>query len=98
MGIRAHILVKVTEDVDREGIIRLIGDLKELSEVTFAESVVGKFDIIVNVECKSSIEEIVEKIKSLSGIAEIETLKVNPVLPRGRMKKNIAKIPHRAEA
>jgi hypothetical protein len=96
MGTRAHILVKVVEGVDQEGVVQLVRDLEELDEVMFVEPVAGVFDLIVNVETKSSIEEVVEKIKPLPGIAAVEVLKVNPIFPRERMRKNIAKLPHKA--
>jgi hypothetical protein len=97
MGMRANILVKLAEGVDREGVGQLVRDLEEIDEVTFAEPVAGAFDLIATIEGRSSSEEVVEKIKLLSGIAGVEVLKVNPIFPRERMRRNIAKLPHKAQ-
>ncbi len=96
MGTRAHVLVKVVESLDREGIIQLVQGIEELDEVMFVEPVTGAFDLIVSVEARSSVEEVVEKIKPLAGIATVEALKVNPIFPRERMRKNISKLPLKA--
>jgi hypothetical protein len=97
MGTRAHILVKLVEGVDQEGVVQLVRDIEELAEVMFVEPVAGVFDLVINVEAKSSIEEVVEKIKPLAGIEAVEALKINPIFPRERMRKNIAKLPHKAQ-
>ncbi len=98
MGTRAHVLVKVVEGLDREAIIQLVRGIEELDEVMLVEPVTGVFDLIVSVEAGSSIEEVVEKIKPLAGIATIEALKVNPIFPRERMRKNISKLPLKARS
>jgi hypothetical protein len=98
MGTRAHILIKLVEGIDQEGVVQLVRDIEEVDEVMYVEPDAGVFDLVVNAEAKSSIEEVVEKIKPLVGIAAVEALKVNPIFPRERMRKNIAKLPNKAQS
>lgn len=93
MGVRAYCLAKFSEGIGREAITQTVDELYRLSEVTLAETLVGDADLIIRLESPSSVEEVVARIQKIKGLGEVHTYKVDPVLPRERMTKNITGIP-----
>ena len=93
MASRSYLLAKVQEGTDREGIVRIIRELEGLEEVTFAEHVVGPFDLVLTTETAGTLEDLLSRIKKVERVAAVTPLKVDPVLPRERMWKNLQSIP-----
>jgi hypothetical protein len=95
MAFRSYVLAGLQPGTDRDGIAQTVAALEGMDEVTYAEPVVGPYDLLVAVESDSPIEEIVARMKKVKALCTLVPLKVNPVPSRERMHRNIQGIPHR---
>ncbi len=98
MAFRSFMLARLRANVDREGIVSVVRELEAMPEVTFAEPVVGAYDLVATVETDDPIEEVVKRIKTIDHVEDVTPLKVNPIPARERMWKNFDKIPSRSLA
>jgi len=95
MAFRSYMLASVAGGQDRDRLVSVIGELEAMPEVTFAEPVVGAFDLVAVVETAEPIEELVRRMQTIDHLEKVVPLKVNPLPIRERMWKNFDKIPTR---
>ncbi|NLM51676.1 MAG: Lrp/AsnC family transcriptional regulator [Firmicutes bacterium] len=86
MGLRAYLLVAVTDDCKDEFFQDLMAEIKNFAEVDFADPVVGAADLVIMVEA-NNLEAVAEKIAALKGVDKVEILRVTSVLERHRTSK-----------
>jgi len=86
MGLRAYLLVTVTDDCKDEFFQDLMSDIKNLAEVDFADPVVGTADLVVMVEA-NNLEEAADKVAACKGVDKVEILRVTSILERHRTSK-----------
>jgi hypothetical protein len=93
MALRGYLLARLASDLDRDGVIRLVRHLEKLDEVTFAEPLIGAYDLMVRVESATPLEEMADRLADTPGVCEVCALKVNPIPARDRMWHNLEAIP-----
>jgi hypothetical protein len=93
MALRAYLLAQLEDDLDHDGIVKVVRDLEEIDEVTFAEPVIGLYDLVITAESNAPIEQLVEKLEQVAGIRQLSALKAIPIPARERMWKNLSGIP-----
>ena len=80
---------------ERAALAQAIEELEAMPEVTFADPVVGSYDLLVGLESTTPVEELVDRIQKVKGLCNLVALKVNPIPSRARMHKNIDGIPQK---
>jgi len=95
MAFRSYMLASVAGSQDRDRLVAVIRELEAMPEVTFAEPVIGAYDLVAVVESDEPVEDLVRRIQTVDHVEKVVPLKVNPVPVRERMWKNFDKIPTR---
>jgi hypothetical protein len=93
MAFRSYLLVHTDKGLERDRLAGLVGELEKMREITFAEPVMGEYDLVLSVECEEAIEDVIRHLKKVSGICSIVPLKVTPIPSRARMQRNLKSIP-----
>ena len=86
MGLRAYLLVNVQDNCKDEAFVQVVAELEDMTEVDFADSVVGSADVVAMVEA-DNIEIVANKIQALDGVASVVILKIVSVFERHRSSK-----------
>ncbi|MBI5239430.1 MAG: hypothetical protein HY926_03080 [Elusimicrobia bacterium] len=84
MALRAYLLVKIADSVDREGAEKALRQVEALPEVDFADPVVGQYDLVLMVETGESVGAVAESVSRFSWVKSVETLKITNSLDRHR--------------
>ena len=93
MASRSYLLVRLDGSLERDGVVGLVRRLEELDEVSFAEPVVGAFDLIVTAESSDPVEGLVKQVDVLPGVSEVVCLRAVAIPWRERMWRNLTHIP-----
>jgi hypothetical protein len=87
MGLRAYLLVKIADDVDRDAAAKALRQVESLPEVDFADPVVGACDLVVMVETADSVGALADQIGKFPWVKSVETLKIASSFERHRTAK-----------
>ncbi|MBN2496874.1 MAG: hypothetical protein JXR96_19950 [Deltaproteobacteria bacterium] len=93
MAHRAYVLANLDQGTERDGVVQVIRMMEQIDEVSFAEPVLGAFDLVVLVESDSSVEQVVDKLSAIDKVRELTSLKVDFLPARERMWRNMSGIP-----
>ena len=84
MALRAYLLVKMTDDVDRAAAEKALRQVEALPEVDFADPVVGNFDLVLMVETAETVGAVAEAVSRFPWVKSVETLKITSSFERHR--------------
>ena len=98
MALRSYLLLRLDASLDRDGIVRTVRELEQMPQVSFAEPVVGAFDVVVTAEGKESPEELATQIGGIDGVCAVEVLHANAIPARERMWRNLNQLPLQRQA
>ena len=84
MALRAYLLVKIADDVDREAAEKALRQVESLPEVDFADPVVGSCDLVLMVETADSVGGVAEAVSRFPWVKSVETLKITSSFDRHR--------------
>jgi len=84
MALRAYLLVKMADDVDREAAEKALRQVESLPEVDFADPVVGSCDLVLMVETGETVGAVAEAVSRLPWVKSVETLKITSSFERHR--------------
>jgi len=87
MALRAYLLVKIADNVDREAAEKALRQVAALPEVDFADPVVGSCDLVLMVETGESVGAVVESVSRFPWVKSVEALKITSSLDRHRNVK-----------
>ena len=93
MALRGYLLARLDAGLDREAVAELVHCLLEWEAVTFAEPLVGAYDLLVKVEAAGPLESTADRLSAMAGVCEVMALKVDPIPARERMWRDLADIP-----
>jgi hypothetical protein len=93
MALRGYLLARLDAGLDREAVAELVRALTAWDEVTFAEPVVGAYDLMVKAETAGPLEAVADRLAATEGVCEVLALKVDPIPARERMWRDLADIP-----
>lgn len=93
MAFRAYVLAGFDRELDRNGVARVIDELRALDSVTFVDPVVGPYELVIGVETEAPLENVVQELKQVKELCRVTSLKVEPISGRSRMRKNLENIP-----
>ncbi len=98
MALRSYLLIKLKENTTHEGIVKAVEELEQLDEVTYAEPVVGAWDLLAALETPGAPEDLAARLGKTPAFKETALLKVNPIPSRRRMWRNFKGIPAQPRA
>jgi DNA-binding Lrp family transcriptional regulator len=84
MALRAYLLVKISDNVDRETAEKALRQVEALPEVDFADPVVGSYDLVLMVETAESVGGVAETVSRFPWVKSVETLKITSSFERHR--------------
>lgn len=87
MGLRAYLLVDVTDEVEQGEFIEALRVLEEMPGVDFADPVIGSRDMVIMVDAPVTVEAIVNKIRGKSWVKTVEILRIVSMFERHRASK-----------
>jgi hypothetical protein len=76
MGLRAYLMVKVTDNMRPAEFQRALLELEEIHGVDFVDPVIGSHDLVIMVEAPVTVESIANKIRQRQWVASVEVLRV----------------------
>ena len=84
MGLRAYLLVRIVDHVDREAAQKALRQVEAMPEVDFADPVVGGYDLVVMIETAESVGAVADQLGRLPWVKSVETLKIASSFERHR--------------
>lgn len=93
MASRAYLLARLEHGLEHDGVARVIGELEQMSEVAYAEAVVGPYDLVVTAETDGPIEQLADSVARVAGVVDVVALGARAVPTRARMWRNLSGIP-----
>jgi hypothetical protein len=78
------LLVKLSEDMDREAAEKALRQAENMPEVDFADPVVGPYDLVMMVETADSPAAVAGQVAKLPWVKSVDTLKLVNSLERHR--------------
>ena len=87
MGMRAYLLVDVTDDMKQQEFMNRVRELEQMPGVDFIDTVIGSHDMIIMVDAPVAVEAIARKIQDESWVKGMEILKTVSMFERHRVSK-----------
>lgn len=87
MGLRAYLLIDVSEDMEQRDFINELRQLEDMPGVDFVDPVIGPCDIVVMVDAPVTVEAIAKKIQEKKWVMKIEVLRIVSMFERHRASK-----------
>lgn len=87
MGMRAYLLVDVTDDMEQQEFANKVRELEQMPGVDFIDTVIGSHDMIIMVDAPVAVEAIARKIQDESWVKGMEILKIVSMFERRRASK-----------
>jgi hypothetical protein len=87
MGLRAYLLIDVSEDMEQREFIEELRQLEDMPGVDFVDPVIGPCDIVVMVDAPVTVEAIAKKIQEKKWVTKIEVLRIVSMFERHRASK-----------
>jgi hypothetical protein len=87
MGVRAYLLVNVTDDMEQQQFITTLRELEEMPGVDFVDPVIGSHDMVIMVDAPVTVEAIASKIRAKKWAKDLEILRIVSMFERHRVSK-----------
>ena len=87
MGLRAYLLVDVTDDVEQGEFIKGLRELEEIPGVDFVDPVIGSRDMVIMVDAPVTIQATADKIRAKDWVKDVEILRIVSMFERHRASK-----------
>jgi len=87
VGLRAYLMVDITDDLDQRQFVKALRELEDTQGVDFVDPVFGVCDMVVMVEAPVSIEALVDKIRTKPWIKNLEVLRIVSIFQRHHASK-----------
>jgi hypothetical protein len=87
MGLRAYLLVDVSDDMDKNEFINELRQLEDMPGVDFVDPVIGPCDMVIMVDAPVTVEAIAKKIQEKKWVMKIEILRIVSMYERHRASK-----------
>ncbi|HSW59039.1 MAG TPA: hypothetical protein VLH15_11585 [Dehalococcoidales bacterium] len=76
MGLRAYLLVNVTDDIAHADLIRALRELENTPGVDFVDRVIGSHDVVVMVDAPVTVEALAQKIRNSPWVKDLEIMRI----------------------
>ena len=76
MGLRAYLLVKMDDDMERDASEKALRQVEAMPEVDFADPVVGGWDLVLMVETSESVSAVADKVSKFPWVKQVDMLKI----------------------
>ncbi len=76
MALRAYLLVRLADTVDRDEAEKALHQVEAMPEVDFADPVLGSCDLVVMVEVAESVTAVADQMSKFPWVKSVETLKI----------------------
>ncbi len=87
MGLRAYLLVDVSEDMEQKDFIGELRQLEDMPGVDFVDPVIGSCDIMIMVDAPVTVEALARKIQEKKWVKKIEVLRIVSMFERHHATK-----------
>jgi len=87
MGLRAYLLVDVTDDMGQEDFTNTLKELEEMPGVDFVDPVIGSRDMVIMVDAPVTVEALADKIRAQDWVKDIEIMRIVSMFERHRASK-----------
>ena len=87
MGVRAYLLVNVTDDMEQQQFITTLRELEEMPGIDFVDPVIGSHDMVIMVDAPVTVEAIASKIRAKKWAKDLEILRIVSMFERHRVSK-----------
>jgi len=87
MGLRAYLLVDVTDDVEQGQFIEALREMEDMPGVDFIDPVIGSRDLVIMVDAPVTVEAIASKIRANTWVKDMEILRIVSMYERHRASK-----------
>ena len=87
MGLRAYLLVDVTDETEQQEFIKALRELEETPGVDFVDPVIGPHDMVIMVDAPVTVEAIANKIRNKEWVKGVEIMRIVSMFERHRAAK-----------
>jgi hypothetical protein len=87
MGLRAYLLIDVSEDMEQKDFINELRQLEDMPGVDFVDPVIGPCDMVVMVDAPVTVEAIAKKIQEKKWVVKIEVMRIVSMFDRHHASK-----------
>lgn len=87
MGLRAYLLVDVTDETEQQEFIKALRELEEMPGVDFVDPVIGPHDMVIMVDAPVTVEAIANKIRNKEWVKDVEIMRIVSMFERHRAAK-----------
>lgn len=87
MGLRAYLMIDVTDEMEQQQYIKALRTLEEMPGVDFVDPVIGSHDIIAMVDAPVTVEAVASKIREKEWVKGMEILRIVSMFERHRAAK-----------
>jgi hypothetical protein len=87
MGLRAYLLVDVSDDIEQREFVNELRQLEDMPGVDFVDPIIGNCDLVVMVDAPVTVESIARKIQEKSWVKKIEILRIVSIFERHHNSK-----------
>ena len=84
MALRAYLLVKMDESLDRGSSEKALRQVEAMPEVDFADPVVGGYDLVLMVETAESVSSVADQVSKFPWVKQVDMLKITNSFERHR--------------
>ena len=87
MGVRAYLLVNVTDDMEQQDFVNTLRELEEVPGIDFVDPVIGSRAMVIMVDAPVTVEAIASKIRAKKWVKDLEILRIVSMFERHRATK-----------
>ena len=87
MGLRAYLLVDVTDDMGQEDFTNTLKELEEMPGVDFVDPVIGSHNMVIMVDAPVTVEAVASKIQAKGWVKKLEILRIVSTSERHQASK-----------
>jgi len=87
MGLRAYLLVDVTDDMGQEDFTNTLKELEEIPGVDFVDPVIGSHNMVIMVDAPVTVEAVASKIQAKDWVKKLEILRIISASERHQVSK-----------
>jgi DNA-binding Lrp family transcriptional regulator len=84
MALRAYLLIKLSESVERHEAEKALRKIEAMPEVDFADPTVGSYDLVAMVEASENVGAIADQVAQLPWVRSLEVLRIAASFERSR--------------
>jgi DNA-binding Lrp family transcriptional regulator len=87
MGLRAYLLVDVSDETEQQEFIKALRELEEMPGVDFVDPVIGPHDMVIMVDAPVTVEAVANKIRNKEWVKGVEIMRIVSMFERHRAAK-----------